>query len=129
MIMTGTISSLVTSSCGRRRSTTISALIILSEDTLLITNSSFILKNTRRYFRNNKKRKLNTFFYHTNRILFTFSNILNCSFSNFMNKGKRDDKGRTRDDKGQVRVIGGKLLPYELNHSPTDACQSLQLPH
>ena len=33
------------------------------------------------------------------------------------------------DDKGQVRVIGGKLLPYELNHSPTDACQSLQLPH
>ena len=41
-------------------------------------------------------------------------------------------KGRiemTRDDKGQVRVIGGKLLPYELNHSPTDACQSLQLPH
>lgn len=37
----------------------------------------------------------------------------------------RDDK----DDKGQVRVIGGKLLPYELNHSPTDACQSLQLPH
>ena len=32
-------------------------------------------------------------------------------------------------DKGQVRVIGGKLLPYELNHSPTDACQSLQLPH
>ena len=45
----------------------------------------------------------------------------------------KDDKGRmtrmTRDDKGQVRVIGGKLLPYELNHSPTDACQSLQLSH
>lgn len=26
-------------------------------------------------------------------------------------------------DKGQVRVIGGKLLPYELNHSPADARQ------
>ena len=32
-------------------------------------------------------------------------------------------------DKGQVRVIVGKLCSYELDDSPADACQPFQLAH
>ena len=31
------------------------------------------------------------------------------------------------DDKGQVRVIVGKLCSYELDDSPADACQPLTI--
>ena len=41
---------------------------------------------------------------------------------------QRDMTGE-RHDRGQVRVMGSKLRSYELDDSPADACQSLQLAH